>query len=553
MSKTPGSCGGEIAKRRVLVLGLDGATFSIVEPMVGRGRLPNLARLMSEGAYGVLESTLPPVTIPAWPSMMTGKNPGKLGYYDFLRREGYGVEPNGYCYEGHAPLWQILNRYGMKTGVMNLPGTYPPDEVDGFMVSGMLTPSKRSPYSYPATLGADLDVKVQEYEIDVPQWQYFDKGAFVKDLYKVTEKRAKAAEYLIREIPCDFYMIVFTNSDRLQHVMWDQPEVVEAYWEWLDRIVGRVLRLFGEETTVFVVSDHGFGPLERTFFVNEWLRKKKLLRVRRKINEKALVKVGRLFERLFRFLGERELVRPIVGLLIKLVGFDMLQRYTYAYLSSERLEGRVNWRKTKAFSCVHTPHFGQIYVNMRGKMRRGRVSRNERQKLQDAIIKELKSLPDSNGGGGLRVEAYRAEDIYSGPHVEEAPDIVFLLDSGRCEVDAKVGEGRIFAKGAPFTDWKGTHTMDGVFIARGPGIKPGHRLEKATILDITPTVLRVFGIPPQREMDGRALEEIFSEDAVFPELEATETPERDKKEGAGLSEEEKALIEARLHRLGYIS
>ncbi len=553
MSKTSGSNEGEATKRQVLVLGLDGATFSILEPMVGRGRLPNLARLMSEGACGVLESTLPPVTIPAWPSMMTGKNPGKLGYYDFLRRQGYGVEPNGYCYEGHAPLWKILNRYGVKTGVMNLPGTYPPDEVDGFMVSGMLTPSKRSPYSYPTTLGADLDVKVQEYEIDVPQWQYFDEVVFVKDLYKVTEKRARAAEYLIEEIPCDFYMIVFTSSDRLQHVMWDQPEVVEAYWEWLDRIVGRILGLFGDETTVFVVSDHGFGPLERTFFVNEWLRKKKLLRVRRKINERALVKVGRLFERLYRFLGERELVRPIVGLLNRLVGFDMIQRYTYAYLSSERLEGRVNWRKTKAFSCVHTPHFGHIYVNMRGKMRRGRVSRDERQTLQDAILEELKSLPDSDGGVGPRVEAYRAEDIYSGPHVGEAPDIVFLLDGGRCEVDAKVGEGRIFARGAPFTGWKGTHTMDGVFIAWGPGIKPGHRLQKATILDVAPTVLRVFGIPPQRDMDGTALEEIFSEDAFFPELEAVEASELERKEEAGLSEEEKELIEERLRRLGYIS
>lgn len=553
MSKTSGSSEGEVAKRRVLVLGLDGATFNIIEPMVRRGRLPNLARLMSEGAFGVLESTIPPVTIPAWPSMMTGKNPGKLGYYDFLRREGYSVEPNGYCYEGHAPLWQILNRYGVKTGVMNLPGTYPPDEVNGFMVSGMLTPSKRSPYSYPATLGADLDVKVQEYEIDVPQWQYFDEGVFIKDLYKMTEKRVRAAEYLIEEIPCDFYMIVFTSCDRLQHVMWDQPEVIETYWEWLDKIVGRILRFFGEETTVFVVSDHGFGPLDRTFFVNEWLRRKKLLRVKRKINERTLVKVGRLFERLYRFLFERELVRPIIGLLNRLVGFDMIQKYTYAYLSSERLEGRVNWRKTKAFSCVHTPHFGHIYVNLRGKMRRGRVSRDERQKLQDAIIKELKGLPDSDGGGGLQVEAYRAEDIYSGPHIEKAPDIVFLLDGGKCELDAKVGEDRIFTKGASFTGWKGTHTIDGVFIARGPGIKPGHRLEKATIFDVAPTVLRVFGIPHQQEMDGKALEEIFSEDAVFPDLETVEAPERDKKKGAGLSEEEKELIEARLRKLGYIS
>ena len=552
MSKTSGLSEGEVAKRRVLVLGLDGATFTIIEPMVRRGRLPNLARLMSEGAFGVVESTIPPVTIPAWPCMLTGKNPGKLGYYDFLRREGYSVEPNGYCYEGHAPLWQILNRYGVKTGVMNLPGTYPPDEVNGFMVSGMLTPSKRSPYSYPATLGADLDVKVQEYEIDVPQWQYFDEGIFIKDLYKMTEKRVRAAEYLIEEIPCDFYMIVFTSCDRLQHVMWDQPEVIETYWEWIDKIVGRILRFFGEETTVFVVSDHGFGPLDRTFFVNEWLRRKKLLRVKRKINERTPVKVGRLFERLYRSLFERELIRPIVGLLNRLVGFDIIQKYTYAYLSSERLEGRVNWRKTKAFSCVHTPHFGHIYVNLRGKMRHGRVSRDERQKLQDAIIKELKGLPDSDGGSGLQVEAYRAEDIYSGPHIEEAPDIVFLLDSGRCELDAKVGEGRIFTKGASFTGWKGTHTIDGVFIARGHGIKPGHRLEKATIFDVAPTVLRVFGIPHQQEMDGKALEEIFSEDAVFPDLETVEAPERDKKV-VGLSEEEKELIEAQLRKLGYIS
>lgn len=553
MSKTSGSSKKGIDRRRVLVLGLDGATFSIIEPMVRSGRLPNLAKLTAEGACGILESTLPPVTVPAWPSMMTGKNPGKLGYYDFLRREGYGVEPNGYCYEEHAPLWQILNRYGVRTGVMNLPGTYPPGAVDGFMISGMLTPSKRSLYSYPATLGADLDTKVHDYEIDVPQWQYFDEGVFVKDLYKVTEKRAIAAEYLIKQIPCDFYIIVFTSCDRLQHVLWDQPEVIETYWEWLDRIVGRILGLFGEETTVFVVSDHGFGPLERTFFVNEWLRRKKFLRVKLKINEKALVKVGRLFERLYRFLGERELVRPIVGLLNKLVGFDLLQRYTYAYLSSERLESKVNWRKTKAFSCVHTPHFGQIYINMRGKMRKGRVSEDERERLKDAIIKELKGLPYSDGGGGPNVEAYKAEDIYSGPRVGDAPDIVFLLDGGRCEVDAKVGEGRIYAKGSPFTGWKGTHTMDGVFIARGPGIKPGHRLEKASILDVAPTVLRVFGIPPQQEMDGRALEEIFSYDATFPELEATEAPEREKKDGAGLSEEEKALIEARLRKLGYIS
>ena len=538
---------------RVLVLGLDGATFSLIEPMAKSGRLPNLARLMEEGAWGVLESTLPPVTIPAWVSMMTGKNPGRLGYFDLLRRESYGVEPNGYCYDEHAPIWQILNRYGIKTGVMNLPGTYPPEELDGFMVSGMLTPSKRSPYSYPANLSVDLDTSVSEYEIDVPQWQYFDEGVLIKDIYKVTEKRGRAAEYLIKQIPCGFYMIVFTSSDRLQHVLWDKADIVEDYWEELDRVIGRILDLFGEEATVFVVSDHGFGSLDKTFFVNEWLRRRKLLRVKRKFNERAIVKLGRLVERLYRFLGERELLRPAVGLLKSVVGLDRLHRYTYAYLSNERLEGRVNWKKTKAFSCVHTPHFGQIYLNMKGKMPQGCVSEDEREGLRDAIIKELMNLTHSGTGKKPHVEVYRAEEAYAGPYVEGAPDIVFIIDGGRCETDAKVGEGRLFVKGASLTGWKGTHTKDGIFIARGPGVKRGYKVEKGSIVDVAPTLLHVLGVPQQQDMDGRVLDEIFTGGAYFPNRESKAVKSDRKTDEAGLDDEEKALIEARLRKLGYIT
>jgi predicted AlkP superfamily phosphohydrolase/phosphomutase len=553
MSHRPGSHEAKGAAGQVLVLGIDGATFKLIGPMVRSGRLPNFKGLMEGGAWGVLESTIPPVTIPAWVSMMTGKNPGRLGYFDLLRRDGYGVEPNSYCYWKHAPIWQILNRHGIRTGVMNLPGTYPPEEVDGFMLTGMLTPSKRSPFIYPATLGEDLNTKVKDYEIDVPQWQYFDQDEFVKVLYKVTEKRKQAAEYLINNIPCEFYMIVFTGSDRIQHVLWDQEDIVEAYWEELDRVVGRIMGIFGEDTTVFVVSDHGFGPLERTFFVNEWLRKKRFLRVKREMNERALVKLGRFVERLYHFLGERKLVRPIMGLLSKFVGLDWILKHTYEYLSSERLEGRVNWRKTRAFSCIHTPHFGQIYINVEGRMREGCVPEDERDHLRNEIMKELEKFSGSRRGRMPKVEAYRAEDVYSGPHLDEAPDIVFILDDGRCEVDAKVGEGRLIAEGAPLTGWKGTHTMDGVFIAKGPDIKPGFRVEKASIIDVAPTILQVFGVPPQQEMDGRILDEIFTEKATFPEVEAQQASGERREEAVELDDEEKALIEARLRNLGYIS
>ena len=553
MSFSPSSHKDAHAGRRVLVLGLDGASFDIIEPMVRSGRLPNLARLIEEGSSGVLESTVPPVTIPAWVSMMTGKNPGKLGVFDLLKRDGYGVEPNGYCFDRHTPLWQILNAYGLRTGVMNLPGTYPPEEVNGFMVTGMMTPSKRSPYSYPSNLAADLDNTVSQYEIDVRQWQYFDEGHFVKDVYKVTEKRGRAAEFLIEAIPCDFYMIVFTSSDRLQHVLWKKREVIEAYWEELDRIIGRILRLFGDDTTVLVVSDHGFGPLKRTFYVNEWLHSRGYIRVKRDTNKRLLVRLGRFVERFYRFLGEKKLLHPITDLIKKTVGMDRLQRYVYMYLSNERLERRVNWAKTKAFSCVHTPHFGHIYLNMRRRLRSGTVAEEERDELRRSIINELMNLTDPTTGERLKVEAYTAEEVYSGPYVKDAPDIVFIIDDGTCEIDAKVGEGNLFEPGAPLTGWTGTHTKGGVFIARGPGIKRGYRVKGARILDVAPTILRLFGIPPLDDMDGRVLEEIFTEDAEVSEREMLTTIDGGGPSEVGLTEEEKALVEARLRSLGYIS
>jgi predicted AlkP superfamily phosphohydrolase/phosphomutase len=538
-------------KEKVLLLGIDGATFDIIKPLVKNGKLPNLAYLMNEGAWGVLDSTIPPVTIPAWVSMMTGKNPGKLGMYDLLKRDGYGVQVNGYCYAQNEPVWKILNKFGIRTGILNLPGTYPPEKIDGFIVTGMLTPSKKSPFSYPLSLGADLDTTVLNYEIDVPQWQYFDEDAFIKDIYKITEKRAQAAEYLIKNIPCDFYMIVFTSSDRIHHLLWHKRNVIEAYWEELDVMIGRLLNLFGEETTVIIVSDHGFGNLEKTFFINEWLKRKGFLRAKREINERTLVKLGRLIEKFYLFLRERKLLNPVVSILRRFVSLDYLQKYTLEYLSNERLEGRVNWEKTKAFSCVHTPHFGQIYVNMEGKMGEGCVKEYEREELLKVLLKGIKDLTNPKTGKKLDVQAYLAKDVYNGPLSANAPDIVFILDGGKCEIDAKVGEPRLFADGAPLTDWKGTHTLDGVFIAKGPKIKKGLKMEKTTVFDISPTILRMFGIAHSDEMDGRVLNEIFIEDAQFSERICKKESEKEM-EQPDLTEEEKALIEARLKNLGYI-
>jgi predicted AlkP superfamily phosphohydrolase/phosphomutase len=553
MALPPDACNELHLNRKVLVLGLDGASLKIIEPMVRKGRLPNLAKLMTEGSSGILESTLPPVTIPAWVSMFTGKNPGKLGVFDLLKRNGYSVEPNGYCYCGKGPIWQILNAYDISTGVLNLPGTYPPEKLNGFMVTGMMTPSKRRAFSYPSSLATDLDSNVSQYEIDVPQWQYFDKGRFIKDIYKVTENRGRAAEYLIEKFPCDFNMIVFTSSDRLQHVLWKRRDIIESYWQELDRILGRLLPRFGEDSYALIVSDHGFGPLMKTFYVNEWLQRRGYLRVKHHNNERLFIKMGRIAEKIYRFLGKKRLLRPILASIKKYMGLDRIMRYTYAYLSNEKLEGKVDWAGTKAFSCVHTPHFGHIYINLEGKMRHGCVPKAERERLCQTIIDELKNLSDPFTGEQVKVEAYKAEEVYSGPYLEDAPDLVFIVEEGRYEVDVQVGSGTLFDTGAPLTGWTGTHTRDGVIIAKGPGIKSDHKIQKAKISDIAPTILHLFGISIPEDMDGRILDEIFTKDIEFRERETLKLPGDSKVTNFCFDEVDKALIEERLRKLGYIT
>ncbi|MGD2200894.1 MAG: hypothetical protein PVJ38_04595, partial [Candidatus Bathyarchaeota archaeon] len=168
-------------------------------------------------------------------------------------------------------------------------------------------------------------------------------------------------------------------------------------------------------------------------------------------------------------------------------------------------------------------------------------------------MEELAGLKDPHTNNPIPVEAHYAEEIYTGPHLGDAPEIVFLLDEGRCEVDAKVGEDRLFVEGSPLTGWTGTHTRGGVFIAHGPGVKQGVRVEKATVLDVVPTLLRFYGVPTQDGMDGRVLTEIFDENSPLPERQESRSAEDGMDEPQNLDEEEKALIEERLKKLGYIS
>ena len=435
-----------------------------------------------------MRSTIPPATLPAWISMASGRNPGKLGVYDFLYLDRGEMRLRvAKTSKLHGMfVWDYLGRAGYRVGVMNVPGTYPPYRVNGFIVTGMLTPS-RARCTYPPGLREELDRAVDGYELDVTQWKYFDWRGFLEDAYRVLDKRRRAAEWLMEHFSCDFYMFVFTCTDRVQHFLWHRRDVVEGFWERVDEAVGRIVDKFGDGD-VFVVSDHGFGPLRRTFFTNEWLRRRGLLRVvRPKRGLKAMA--GGLLEYIYYHLGSTRLVRAAMAALEKYMGFTWIWKTTFGHIFSEGIAKRVDWEKTVAFSCPHSPHFGHIYLN--------------RDEGCERVLEELKRLSSE----GVDVKFFRREDLYRGPYVERAPEIIFYIDDFECEVDSRL-MGSLFVEGSPDSRWSGTHKLHGILMASGPHVRRGVRVE-ASIYDVTPTVLRLFGQPVPSGMDGRPLHEIL--------------------------------------------
>ncbi len=551
---------------RILVIGLDGATFDLIKPWVKEGVLPNLAKLIERGVSGELESTIPPCSIPAWTSFATGKNPGKLGIYDLMeRKNGYTVQPWNPSSLKEKTLWDILGDCGVKVGIINFPGTFPPKKVNGFMVAGMFTPSEKKNFTYPEGLKSELNRVVGQYELDVDHWMYSDDDRFLRDVYRVTEKRWKATEHLIQELGCQFIMVVFTSTDRVQHVMWNHMDtthpqhdlkkalgysrVIKDYWRRLDQIVGKLIEGFGDEGTIVVLSDHGFGPRKKTFYVNEWLRQEDFLQLKKSTGKSSLAKV---VEGLYYYLGNTRVYRIFTALLQRLIGRELIYQYTFKFLSYEEMIKRVDWTRTEAFSCFHTPTIGQIYINLKGREPQGIVEPDDYEELRDEIIERLNRLEGSWNGDPSKIEIYRPEEIYLGPYINQAPDIIFSINDGECEIDTRFGHSSLFKKGSFDLRHTGSHRKMGIFIASGPTLKERVEITGAKIIDLAPTLLHLFGVPVPKDMDGRVLNEIFSEGSFPAKREVTFSGAV---EGKGFNvpkDEEKRVVE-RLRRLGYLN
>lgn len=474
------------SKQKVLVIGLDGATWSIVEDWIKQGFLPNLAKLRGEGSWGNLTSIIPFVSPVAWPSFMTGDNPGRHGIYGFQQCRAGEYEP--YIPLGSsikAPtLWKILSENGRKVVVMNVQMTYPPESVNGVIIGGLMSPDIAV---YPPELTGW--VREQGYIIEGRGYVNTPKKEFLESLYNSSEKRTEVALGLMDKVPdWDFFMMLYSETDRIQHYLWKDMEeggeyenAILDYYKTVDGQLGQLVEKAGENTTIFIISDHGFTRQKKKVYIDYFLKENGFISTKKSasnLKNSILLRISGLLKRT----GLNEV---IVKIMVALGGKP-------GDIQPPKIE--VDYDKTTAFTCSY--YTGQIYLNQK-------LDEKEKAEITDDIIRKLGELRDPETGEKMVKEVHKKEELYHGGALAEAPDILIVPEDGYWIVGG-FNYPQLIQEGDRET---GRHDLEGIIIVSGENVKAGQVISGARLIDVAPTVLSLFGIEP--DMDGRPLKEAF--------------------------------------------
>jgi predicted AlkP superfamily phosphohydrolase/phosphomutase len=561
--------------KRIMIIGLDGVPLDLIRRWAEGGYLPTLQRLMAGGTTGHLLSTIPPTSGPSWSSFVTGMNPGKTGIYDFLyRREGtYQFPPVNASMRGGTTMWRYLSDAGHRVGVLNIPMSYPVERLNGYMVSGWMTPYAASDYTYPPDLAGELEREVGNYRIyPTTTFNEHRREGFFQATYDLLEMRTRAALHLLSTKPWDVFMVVFFDTDRVLHQLWhyldpehvwwtggprdampksgdpgEREALVRDYFHQVDDSIARLLEHADEDTLVFVLSDHGMGRASNFIVLNNWLLDAGLLRLKHN-------PWTRLKELMFR----QGFTLRNVHRVVDRIGLASQAEYVMGYFTDHLLKLAflsfldVDWPQSRAYSFGR--HLGSIYVNLKGREPQGIVEPGaEYEAVRDEIERLAYEFRDPRTGRKLIGQVLRREEIYTGPYLEHAPDLILkpieptdiffgLADFGHRRTVAKVYR------------YSGMHRDEGMLIMSGPGVRPGGWIEGASIPDIAPTVLHTMGLPIPSSMDGRVVGGAFAEGYLdaFPVTTMEPACSGEPSETIAYTEEGEKEIVERLKGLGYL-
>ena len=551
-------------KKRVLVIGLDGATFDVIRPMVEAGRLPVIGEFMRSGSWGGLRSTVLPVTPPAWSSFMTGRNPGKHGVFGFYAagKESYETAMVTGAAIKARKMWEYLD--DERVGLVDIPLTYPPEPVNGCMISGWPVPSDDSVFTHPPELHTEIIREIGDYMLDrtLARLPRHSLPEALGNLYRYTDMRKNASLYLLKEKgPFDFFMVVFRGTDFVQHETFKfrdeeycrvHPEAASKYrdiifqfYERMDAIIAELVEAMGEDAVTVIMSDHGGGLMKKRFYFNRWLRKEGFLFLKKSLIGSRIGIKKKPFGELLARPGGRYIRTLIPGALAK-IGIP------HPVLREKQPFERVDWSRTKACSNLIWTD-GVVRINIEGREPEGSVAKEDYDRVRDELREKLKGLKDPDTGECIVQDVYNREDIYRGPFVDEAPDLLVLTRETSYVFSPALDDGPVLER--PEDPSPAPHRMEGIFIGHGPGIGKEGNLTDLHITDLAPTVLYLMGKPIPRDMDGKILQEAIAADL----LQATPPVFREAEPGRGradspkeLSPEEERMLVERLKDLGYM-
>jgi predicted AlkP superfamily phosphohydrolase/phosphomutase len=533
---------------KTVIIGLDGATFDILTPLASAGRLPVLARLMREGSSAPLRSTLLPNSFPGWSSCTTGTSEGMHGVFSpFIKNPAdYSVRAMSGRDIMTRHVWDVLGQRQGRSIVINVPTAYPPEPLNGLMVTGMLTPSMNSEWTYPAPLKQEILKALPDYIIEPARNP--DKQARAAEFRRATELHESAAHYLLERNDWDFLMIVFSVLDRAQHDFWSDmevshprhnPQTPEAFREFipqtymqLDAAIGRLLEKLPPDCRLFIVSDHGFCSELYEVRVNEVLASAGLLKFKSSGLRRGRAQMRALKEKISRRLSPK----PSQG--------NSLERKVKA---GRAFLDEIDWSRSR---CYFAQDKG-VWVNLQHRESNGFVKESE----FDSVIEEarhcLASLHSPIDGGRIFDRVLRREEAFSGRYTHRLPDLVMVPARDEYVYNERPSYGEAVV---PADSTTGTHSKDGIFIAWGRGIRSGAEFrQQPNLRDIGSTALAALGCPLTEDADGRVLDEVFAE----PMRPARQGSSYRQNQSQGTQEsvyraDEEAELRERMRALGYI-
>ncbi|MFX0196916.1 MAG: alkaline phosphatase family protein [Candidatus Hodarchaeota archaeon] len=508
---------------KLIIIGIDGATFKIIKPLVNKNELPTFKKLMNGGSWGELESTIPAVTCPAWPSFVTGKNPLNHGVYDWF---SYNKDYSTFFFNSTSirgkRYWDYLNEVGLLCGVINMPVSYPPQKIAGFMISGFLS-SKDKDFTFPKYLKEEL---LRNGYILERRPDSISDIKFFKDMLKIFELRKRTTIRLMKSEEWDVLTVVF-RPEPAQHRFWKKGKIRYLYqiYKAVDRILDEILKEAGEETNIILMSDHGFGTIPKfNVYFNTWLVNEGY----QTVYKRPIFSIQKLHIFLHKF-GLENIKKSLKKKAVSAVDIT---------------SGRVIWHKTKAWARI-SEDTGFIFINRKGRFKHGIVGARSYTKITEELIKKLENLRNPKNNEKVIEKIWKKEELYNG--YEIAPDIIFKIKPQY--------KGRQFLEKDVFIEIPnyariGQHSPKGIFIAFGPNIKK-KKLETAKIIDLAPTILALYGLKSE-DMDGQVLDVIKKEIKFKKKPKVSIRQDLEMHEADVFDEKDKEKIMERLRALGYI-